>query len=154
MMFTASRGTGPFVIRYPRGGAAGVAEGPMTELAVGKAEVLREGEDVALLTLGHTALDGATAAERAAEQGVSVCHIDLRWAKPLDSQMLRSVAEKFERIVTVEDGVLGGGVGSAVVEWMSDNGFAPRIVRLGIDDEFVSHGTVGQLKHHCGYDAN
>lgn len=153
MMFTASRGTGPFVIRYPRGGAAGVAEGPMKELAVGKAEVLREGKDVALLTLGHTALDGAMATERAAEQGVSVCHIDLRWAKPLDSQMLRSVAEKFERIVTVEDGVLGGGVGSAVVEWMSDNGFAPRIVRLGIDDEFVSHGTVGQLKHHCGYDA-
>ncbi|MBO5805972.1 MAG: 1-deoxy-D-xylulose-5-phosphate synthase [Tidjanibacter sp.] len=153
MMFTASRGSGPFVIRYPRGGAAGVAEGPMKELSVGKAELLREGEDVALLTLGHTALAGSAAAEMAAEQGVSVCHIDLRWAKPLDEDMLRMVAKKFDRIVTVEDGVLNGGVGSAVVEWMSDNGFAPHIVRLGIGDEFVSHGTVGQLKRHCGYDA-
>ena len=125
----------------------------MKELSVGKAELLREGEDVALLTLGHTALAGSAAAEMAAEQGVSVCHIDLRWAKPLDEDMLRMVAEKFDRIVTVEDGVLNGGVGSAVVEWMSDNGFAPHIVRLGIGDEFVSHGTVGQLKRHCGYDA-
>ncbi|MBP3440796.1 MAG: 1-deoxy-D-xylulose-5-phosphate synthase [Tidjanibacter sp.] len=153
MMFTAYRGEGPFVIRYPRGRAAGVEEGPMKELAIGKAEVLREGRDVALLTLGHTATDGAVAAERCAAEGVSVCHIDLRWAKPLDEEMLGYVAANFQRVVTVEDGVLSGGVGSAVADWMADKGFAPRIVRLGIDDRFVEHGTVAQLKSLCGYDA-
>ncbi len=152
MMFTAYRGEGPFVIRYPRGAAAGVEEGPMKELPIGKAEMLREGDDVALLTLGHTALDAAKAAERAAERGVSVCHIDLRWAKPLDEEMLRKVGERFRRIVTVEDGVVSGGVGSAVAEWMNDNGFHPTIIRLGIGDLFVEHGTVGELKALCGYD--
>lgn len=152
MMFTAYRGEGPFVIRYPRGGAVGVEEGPMKVLPIGKAEVLREGEDVALLTLGHTALDGAGAAERAAERGVSVCHIDLRWAKPLDEEMLRMVGERFSRIVTVEDGVVSGGVGSAVADWMNDNGFHPTIVRLGIGDLFVEHGTVRELKALCGFD--
>lgn len=152
MMFTAYRGEGPFVIRYPRGAAAGVGEGPMKELPIGKAEMLREGDDVALLTLGHTALDAAKSAERAAERGVSVCHIDLRWAKPLDEEMLRKVGERFRRIVTVEDGVVSGGVGSAVAEWMNDNGFHPTIIRLGIGDLFVEHGTVGELKAKCGYD--
>lgn len=152
-MYTAYKGEGPYVIRYPRGRAAGVEEGEMKELPIGKAEILREGGDVALLSLGHTALDGALAAERAAEEGIEVCHIDLRWAKPLDEEMLRWVADNFKRVVTVEDGVLNGGVGSAVADWMLDNGYAPHIIRLGIDDEFVEHGTVAQLKHLCGYDA-
>ena len=151
-MYTAYKGEGPYVIRYPRGRAAGVEEGEMKELPIGKAEILREGGDVALLSLGHTALDGALAAERAAEEGIEVCHIDLRWAKPLDEEMLRWVADNFKRVVTVEDGVLNGGVGSAVADWMLDNGYAPHIIRLGIDDEFVEHGTVAQLKHRCVYD--
>ena len=152
-MYTAYKGEGPFVIRYPRGRAAGVGEGPMELLEVGKAEILREGKDVALLTLGHTALDGAAAAELAAEQGVSVCHIDLRWAKPLDEEMLRWVGERFERVVTVEDGVLNGGVGSAVADWFGDNGFRGiSVKRLGIDDLFVEHGTIKELKSLCGYD--
>jgi 1-deoxy-D-xylulose-5-phosphate synthase len=108
---------------------------------------------VALLTLGHTALDGAAAAEMAAQEGVSVCHIDLRWAKPLDARMLRWVGENFGRVVTVEDGVLNGGVGSAVADWLSDNGFHNVAVkRLGIDDVFVEHGTIKELKALCGYD--
>ena len=152
LMYTAYKGEGPFAIRYPRGRAAGAPEGPMVELPIGKAEVLREGTDIALLTLGHTALAGGKAAEEAAEKGMSVCHIDLRWAKPLDEEMLRWVAERFERIVTVEDGVIDGGVGSAVVEWMSDHHYSPRITRLGIDDEFVEHASVGELQHLCGYD--
>ena len=153
MMYTAYKGEGPFVIRYPRGGAAGVEEGPMRELPIGKAEVLREGKDVALLTLGHTAKEAAQAVEMVAAEGVSVCHIDLRWAKPLDEEMLRWVAENFSRVVTVEDGVLNGGVGGAVADWMADGGYTPRIIRLGINDEFVEHGTVSQLKRLCGYDA-
>lgn len=153
MMYTAYRGEGPFVIRYPRGGGAGTEEGAMKELPIGRAEVLREGSDVALLTLGHTALDGAKAVERAAQDGVSVCHIDLRWAKPLDEEMLHYVAENYQRVVTVEDGVLNGGVGGAVADWMSDQGFSPSIVRLGINDKFVEHGTVQELKQICGYDA-
>ena len=152
MMYTACYGEGPFVIRYPRGRAAGVEEGPMEMLEIGKAEVLREGSDVALLSLGHTALDGAEAAERAAQEGVSVCHIDLRWAKPLDEQMLHRVGREFSKVVTVEDGVVGGGVGSAVLEWFVDHGYAPQVKRLGIGDEFVEHGTVAELKALCGYD--
>ncbi len=152
-MYTAYVGEGPYVIRYPRGRAAGVEESPMKVLSEGKAEILREGRDVALLTLGHTAKDGAVAAERAASEGISVCHIDLRWVKPLDEEMLRYVAENFQKIVTVEDGVLNGGVGGAVADWMLDNGYSPKIVRLGIDDEFVEHGSVSQLKERCGYDA-
>ena len=151
-MYTAYKGNAPYVIRYPRGRAAGVAEGEMRVLPEGKAEILREGKDVALLTLGHTALDGAKAAELAAAEGLSVCHIDLRWAKPLDEEMLRYVADNFQRVVTVEDGVLNGGVGSAVADWLLNNGYSPRITRLGIDDKFVEHGTVAQLKHLCGYD--
>ncbi len=153
MMYTAYRGEGPFVIRYPRGRAAGVEQGPMKELPIGRAEVLTEGRDVALLTLGHTAKDGAVAVQRCAAEGISVCHIDLRWAKPLDEQMLDYVAQNFQRVVTVEDGVLNGGVGSAVTSWMMDHGYGPRIVRLGIDDRFVEHGTVAELKRICGYDA-
>lgn len=152
MMYTACYGEGPFVIRYPRGRAAGVEEGPMEMLEIGRAEVLREGSDVALLSLGHTALDGAEAAERAAQEGVSVCHIDLRWAKPLDEQMLHRVGREFSKVVTVEDGVVGGGVGSAVLEWFADHGYAPQVKRLGIGDEFVEHGTVAELKALCGYD--
>lgn len=152
MMYTACYGEGPFVIRYPRGRAAGVEEGPMEMLEIGKAEVLREGSNVALLSLGHTALDGAEAAERAAQDGVSVCHIDLRWAKPLDEQMLHRVGREFSKVVTVEDGVVGGGVGSAVLEWFADHGYAPQVKRLGIGDEFVEHGTVAELKALCGYD--
>lgn len=151
-LFTAYKGSGPYVIRYPRGRAAGAPEGTMKPLEEGKAELLREGNDVALLTLGHTALDGSRAAERAVAEGVSVCHIDLRWAKPLDEEVLRMVAERFERIVVVEDGILAGGVGSAVAEWMNDHGYTPRITRLGIDDAFVEHGTVAELKRLCGYD--
>ena len=153
MMYTAYRGEGPFVIRYPRGRAAGAAEGPMKELPIGRGEVLREGKDVALLTWGHTALDAAKAAERAESEGVSVLHVDMRWAKPLDEDILHRVGKEFKRVVTVEDGVVGGGVGSAVLEWLADHGYAPMVTRLGIGDEFVEQGTVAELKAQCGYDA-
>ena len=153
MMYTAYRGEGPFVIRYPRGRAAGVEEGPMKELPIGRGEVLREGKDVALLTWGHTALDAAKAAERAESEGVSVLHVDMRWAKPLDEDILHRVGKEFKRVVTVEDGVVGGGVGSAVLEWLADHGYAPMVTRLGIGDEFVEQGTVAELKAQCGYDA-
>lgn len=154
MMYTAYRGEGPFVIRYPRGRAAGAAEGPMKELPIGRGEVLREGKDVALLTWGHTALDAAKAAERAESEGVGVFHVDMRWAKPLDEDILHRVGKEFKRVVTVEDGVVGGGVGSAVLEWLADHGYAPMVTRLGIGDEFVEQGTVAELKAQCGYDAD
>ena len=154
MMYTAYRGDGPFVIRYPRGRAAGAEEGPMKELPIGRGEVLREGKDVALLTWGHTALDAAKAAERAESEGVGVFHVDMRWAKPLDEDILHRVGREFKRVVTVEDGVVGGGVGSAVLEWFADHGYAPMVTRLGIGDEFVEQGTVAELKAQCGYDAD
>ena len=153
MMYTAYCGEGPFVIRYPRGRAAGVEEGPMKALPIGRGEVLREGKDVALLTWGHTALDASKAAERAESEGVSVLHVDMRWAKPLDEEILHRVGRDFRRVVTVEDGVVGGGVGSAVLEWFADHGYTPKVTRLGIGDEFVEQGTVAELKEQCGYDA-
>ena len=153
MMYTAYCGEGPFVIRYPRGRAAGVEEGPMKALPIGRGEVLREGKDVAMLTWGHTALDASKAAERAESEGVSVLHVDMRWAKPLDEEILHRVGRDFRRVVTVEDGVVGGGVGSAVLEWFADHGYTPKVTRLGIGDEFVEQGTVAELKEQCGYDA-
>ncbi len=153
MIYTAYRGDGPFVIRYPRGRAAGVEEGPMKELPIGRGEVLHEGKDVALLTWGHTALDAAKAVERAESEGVSVLHVDMRWAKPLDEDILHRVGKEFKRVVTVEDGVVGGGVGSAVLEWFADHGYTPSVTRLGLGDEFVEQGTVAELKAQCGYDA-
>ncbi len=152
MMYTAYKTPSPFVIRYPRGRGAGVAEGPMKEIETGKAEILRDGSDVALLTLGTTASDGARAAEKAAQQGVSVCHIDLRWAKPLDTEMLDYVGRNFKRVVTVENGILNGGVGSGVTDWLAQNGYTPQIVSLGIDDRFMEQGTVKELVAMCGYD--
>ena len=152
-MLTALENPSPMVIRYPRGSAAEATERQMEPLEIGRSELLHEGRDVALLTLGHTAKDGAVAAERAEKEGVSVCHIDLRWAKPLDREMLEKVGRNFSRVVVVEDGVVDGGVGSGIVQYFATHNLSPKIKLLGIDDRFVEHGSVAELKSLCGYDA-
>ncbi|MDY3979429.1 MAG: 1-deoxy-D-xylulose-5-phosphate synthase [Tidjanibacter sp.] len=152
-MLTALENPSPMVIRYPRGSAAEATERQMQPLEIGRSELLHEGRDVALLTLGHTAKDGAVAAERAEKEGVSVCHIDLRWAKPLDREMLEKVGRNFSRVVVVEDGVVDGGVGSGIVQYFATHNLSPKIKLLGIDDRFVEHGSVAELKSLCGYDA-
>ena len=156
LMYTAQLpGKGPFVIRYPRGrGVLADWRCPLEEVAVGTGRKLKDGADVAVITIGpigNTAAEAIAEAERE-QPGLTAAHYDLRFLKPLDGQLLAEVAAKFGRIVTVEDGARAGGMGSAVLEWMADRGFAPRMVRLGLPDSFVEHGTVDQLMQITGID--
>ncbi|GHU99613.1 1-deoxy-D-xylulose-5-phosphate synthase [Bacteroidia bacterium] len=154
LMYTALEQQSPFVIRYPRGKGPGEGvDAPLETLAVGRAELLREGEHVAVLTLGHVGNFAAEAIARAAEEGVSAAHIDLIYAKPLDEQMLHRVGREFDRVITVEDGVVIGGVGGAVADFMMRHGYGCRVEKLGIPDAFIEHGTPAQLHRLCGYDA-
>ena len=154
LMFTAASGEGPFVIRYPRGnGVTRDWRRPMETLPLGRGRILREGKDLALLTIGPAGNDAAWAAEQAAGEGISVLHADLRFAKPLDEGLLHRIGREFRRVITVEDVVVNGGVGAAVLAFMNRHGYPCRITMLGVEDRFVAHGTVAQLKEMCGYDA-
>ena len=156
LMFTAQLpGKGTFVIRYPRGRGVLVDwRCPLEEVAVGTGTKLRDGSDVAVLSIGPLGNNVAQAIDLLQAKGcrLSVAHYDMRFLKPLDEHILEEVGQRFGRIVTVEDGVKNGGMGSAVLEWMSDHGFTPRVQRLGLPDEFVQHGTVGELQHIVGLD--
>lgn len=153
LMYTAQNTAVPFVIRYPRGKGEGVdISGGFEEVEVGRGRVLREGRDVAVLTFGPLGNDAARAAERAAEKGVSVFHADLRFAKPLDFNLLHDVGKRFARVITVEDGSLIGGVGSAVLEFFESHGYGCNVTMLGIPDTFVEHGTQAELRKLCGLD--
>jgi 1-deoxy-D-xylulose-5-phosphate synthase len=155
LMYTAQLpDKGPFVIRYPRGGGVLVDwRCPLEEIKVGTGRKLCDGSDVAVLSIGPIGNNVAEAISSLSSQ-FSVAHYDMRFLKPIDENILQEVAEKFKRIVTVENGVKTGGLGSAVVEWMSDHGYHPEIIRLGLPDtEFVEHGTVKELQHLTGLDA-
>jgi 1-deoxy-D-xylulose-5-phosphate synthase len=154
MMYTASLSGRPFVIRYPRGGGSLVDWWqPFSSQEPGRGRMLREGTDVAVITLGPVATAAAAAIECAAAEGVSVCHVDLRYVKPLDEELLASVGSRFSRVITVEDGAVNGGAGSAVMEFFASRGYDCRVERLGIPDRFVEHGTPAQQHAACGYDA-
>ena len=156
LMFTAQLpDKGPFVIRYPRGG--GVLQNwrcPLEEVKVGTGRKLRDGSDVAVLSIGPIGNDVVDAIEEMRKEkgeGRSVAHYDMRFLKPLDEDILDEVGRKFSRVVTVENGVRNGGLGSAVLEWLNDHGYHPQVVRLGLpDDEFVEHGTVAELQKLVG----
>ena len=152
MMFTAQLpDKGAFVIRYPRGRGSVVDwRCPFEEIAVGKGRCLRDGSDVAVLSFGPL---GAEVERVLDDVSLSVAHYDMRFVKPIDEEILDEVGRKFKRIVTVEDGSLRGGFGSAVLEWMSDHGYTPRVKRLGLPDSFVEHGTVAELQKITGIDA-
>lgn len=156
LMFTAqTEGKGTFVIRYPRGNGVLVDwKCPLEELPVGKGRKLRDGKDVAVLSIGTPGNDVAKAIDELQEEGcdISVAHYDMRYLKPIDTEILTEVAQRFKRIITIEDGVRDGGLGTAVTEWMNDNGFHPEIHRMGLPDEFVEHGTVAELKYITGID--
>ena len=157
-MFTAQLpDKGPFVIRYPRGG--GVLQNwrcPLEEIKVGTGRRLRDGSDVAVLSIGPIGNDVAEAIDMAvsrSEGRLSVAHYDMRFLKPIDEAILDEVGRHFGRIVTVENGVRNGGLGSAVLEWMNDHGYRPQVIRLGLpDDQFVEHGTVEELQKIVGLD--
>ena len=165
LMYTAQLpDKGPFIIRYPRGG--GVLKDwrcPLEEIKVGTGRRLRDGNDVAVLSIVaignevELAIDDlplALGQESSAKNQVpSVAHYDMRFLKPLDEEILHEVGRKFSRIITVENGVRNGGLGSAVMEWLSDHGYTTHVTRLGLpDDRFVEHGTVAELQHICGID--
>ncbi len=155
MMFTSQLdGMGPFVIRYPRGLSVHPDwRNDMQPLAVGKGRCLTEGDSVAILTIGHVGNEAAKAVALLAEKGRRVGHYDMRFVKPLDVELLNEVASRYDNIVTVEDGCIQGGFGSAVMETLQGK-FSGRIVSLGIPDYFVKHGSVPLLMSHCGYDAD
>ena len=154
LMYTAQLpDKGPFVIRYPRGG--GVLQNwrcPLEEIKVGTGRKLRDGNEVAVLSIGPIGNDVAKAIEEMSEPNLAA-HYDMRFLKPLDEKILDEVGRRFNRIVTVENGVRSGGLGSAVLEWMNDHGYQPQVTRLGLpDDQFVEHGTVAELQKIVGLD--
>ena len=151
MMYTASKADHPTVIRYPRGIGEGVEwrDTDFITLEEGRGEKLCDGEDVAIVAVGTMANVALRAAERS-ERSVAV--YDLRYAKPLDAALIEEIGAKYKRIITIEDGVIRGGVGESVVAMLANKGFAPKVVNLGIDDRFVEHGKPAELYRECGYD--
>ncbi len=156
LMYTAQLpNKGPFSIRYPRGN--GVLESwktPFEEIKIGRGRKLIEGNDVAFLTIGHIGNDAQKAVAKLKEIGISAAHYDLRFVKPLDEELLHEVIAKFTNIITVEDGCIAGGFGSAILEFMAENHYSTKVMRLGIPDEFIHHGTQEELHHLCGIDIN
>ena len=149
LMYTAQLpDKGTFVIRYPRGRGRLIDwKCQLEEIEVGTGRRIREGESIAILSIGPI---GNIVEEAIEETNLNIAHYDMRFLKPLDSKLLQEVGEQFKTIVTVEDGAREGGIGSAVLEWMADHGYTPRIIRLGLSDKFVEHGTVEQLYEACG----
>ncbi|MCZ4224381.1 1-deoxy-D-xylulose-5-phosphate synthase [Pedobacter rhodius] len=154
LMFTAQQeNAGPFVIRYPRGnGVMPDWKRPFKTLEIGKGRKICDGEEVALLTIGHVGNFAVEARAELNSEGIYPAHYDLRFVKPLDEEMLHEVFAKYKHIITVEDGTLQGGVGSAILEFMADNGYHANVIRLGIPDQFIDHGEQPELWAECGYD--
>ena len=155
LMYTAQLpDMGTVVLRYPRGRSEHrdwrCALEPVT---VGTGRKIHKGHDVAVLTIGPIGNEAERAiSEVEAETALTVAHYDMRFLKPLDENILHEVADRFDRVITVEDGVRCGGLGSAVIEWMADHGYSPRVTRLGLPDHFVEHGSVAELRHIVGID--
>ena len=153
LMYTAQLpDKGTFVIRYPRGhGVLPDWHCPLTEINVGTGRCLRQGERVAIVSIGPI---GNNATKAIAQSGLDVGHYDLRFLKPLDDALLHDICQHYERLITLEDGCVQGGMGSAVLEWMNDHGYALPVTRMGIPDEFIEHGTVDELQHICHMDVD
>lgn len=151
MMFTAQLpGMGAFVIRYPRGsGVLADWQCPLEAIEVGKGRKLHDGESMAVLTIGPV---GNDVEDIIREENADIAHYDMRFVKPLDEEILHEVGKRFKRIITVEDGSRNGGFGSAVLEWLNDNGYATSVKRMGLPDKFIEHGTVPQLREIAGID--
>jgi len=157
LMYTAQlpREGKAFSIRYPRGqGVMPNWETPFEKIEIGTGRKIKEGDELAILTIGHIGNYAVEVCERLEKQGVNVAHYDMRFAKPLDEKMLHEVFSKFRKIITVEDGCLQGGFGSAVIEFMTDHNYNAEIKRLGIADEVIEHGEQIELHRECGFDVD
>lgn len=159
LMYTAQLpDKGAFVIRYPRGrGVLSDWKCPLEEIKVGTGRILHDGKDVAILSIGPIGNNVEIAIKEYSEtasETLSVAHYDMRFLKPLDENLLHEIGKKFKRIITIEDGIRSGGFGSSILEWMSDNGYSPKITRLGVPDSFIEHGPVDELQKICHIDPN
>jgi len=156
LMYTAQlKDMGPFSIRYPRGqGNTPDWKKPMKKIRVGTGRKIKAGEDIAILTIGPIGTKVSQVIERMQEHKISVAHYDMRFAKPIDELILHEVFTKFDKVITVEDGAIQGGMGSAVLEFMADNDYQARVKRLGIPDEFIHHGTQEELYSDCGFNTD
>lgn len=144
----------PFVIRYPRGqGVMPEWRTPMEKIEIGTGRLIQDGEEVAILTIGHPGNFAVKACQQLKTEGFSPAHYDMRFAKPLDEKLLHQIAKRFSKIITVEDGTIVGGFGSAVLEFMAENNYTPEVKMLGIPDRLVEHGKPEELHRECGYDA-
>jgi len=154
LMFTAYKNNGTFVIRYPKGkGELHDWKRPLEVLPIGKGRKLSDGDDIAVLSVGPIGNEVSKAIKRLETASPSVAHYDLIFVKPLDEDILHEVGRKFKHVITVEDGVRAGGFGSAIAEFMTENGYKPDIQRIGIPDKFIEHGSIAELHHLCGMDA-
>ena len=154
LMYTASQpGKGVFAIRYPRGkGEMKDWQKPFEILPVGKGRKLKEGKDVAVISIGSIGNIAAEAIKMAQESGIDAAHYDMIYLKPIDEELLHEAGKNYRRIITVENGTVQGGLGTAVMEFMMENGYSPKIIRIGIPDRFIEHGTIPELYRLCGMD--
>jgi 1-deoxy-D-xylulose-5-phosphate synthase len=155
LMYTAQlKNYGAFAIRYPRGsGVMTDWHKPFAELPIGKGRLVSEGNEIAILSIGHPGNFVQKAIRNLDESMVAPAHYDLRFVKPLDENLLHEVFKNFKHIITVEDGTLVGGFGSAIVEFMTDNEYFAKVTRIGVPDKFIEHGTLAELQNECGFDA-
>ncbi len=155
LMFTATQpNRGVFVIRYPRGkGELNDWQRPLEILPVGKGRKLKDGKDIAIISIGPIGNIAQEAIEKAKTFGIHAAHYDMIYLKPIDEELLHEIGKNYKRIITVENGTIQGGLGSTVMEFMSENGYSPKIKRIGIPDKFIPHGTIPELYKMCGMDA-
>lgn len=157
LMFTAAlpRKGGAFSIRYPRGqGVLPEWRNEMEKIEIGSGRLLRNGEELAILTIGHIGNYASEVCEKLEKQGVRVAHADMRFVKPIDEKLLHQIFSKYRKIITIEDGCIQGGFGSAVLEFMADHGYVAEVKRLGIPDAVIEHGEQIELHRECGFDPN
>lgn len=153
LMYSATLHDGPYSIRYPRGtGVMPEWKTPFREIPAGQGRIVKEGKEVAILSIGHIGNYAVEACKTLAKEGLNPAHYDMRFVKPLDEELLHEIFGKFKKVITIEDGCVMGGFGSAVLEWMADNGYQAQVKRLGIPDEVIEHGEQMELHRECGFD--
>ncbi len=155
LMYTAQleKNKGPFSIRFPRGsGLFSSWKEPFCEIEIGKSRIIREGKNLAILSIGHPGNFVVEATAELEKEGIDAAHFDMRFVQPLDEIRLHEIFKKFDKIITIEDGMLKGGFGSAIIEFMSDHGYSSQVKRLGIPDFFIEQGTQEELIAECGFD--
>lgn len=155
-MYTSqlTKNASPWVIRYPRGvGVMPNWKKPFKELKIGQGRRVKNGDDIAFLTLGPIGNLTIDACKQLESKGISAAHYDMRFVKPLDENLLHEVFGKFNKVITVEDGCIQGGMGSAILEFMADHGYQSKIIRLGIPDKIIEHGSQNELYRECEFDA-